>query len=260
MNIEHGTIERGQRVVVHPLTSNHIQPLGDGSAMAHSTVRLQLAGRRFGRLTVLSQASKPAHVKFGGTFWRCRCDCGRELVTRGGTLTGGQSQSCGCAREEALTRLGVGKTVPGVSVPVKSLPEYKVWQAMLHRCRTPTAKAYKNYGARGIAVCDRWLTFSNFLADMGSRPSPEHSLDRIDNDGNYVPGNCRWATVVEQVRNTRRKRMITHNGETFPLWKWAEITGFDTKTIAARLRRGWSESRALTEPLDPLRSGPRGRR
>ena len=125
----------------------------------------------------------------------------------------------------------------------------KSWEAMLNRCRSNKHVHYNDYGGRGIAVCDRWLLFENFLADMGSRPSKNHSIDRIDNNGNYEPGNCRWATRIEQHRNKRSNRHITAMGETHTLAGWAERTGLLKQTIRMRLERGWPDEDAVTESL-----------
>ena len=122
---------------------------------------------------------------------------------------------------------------------------------MKARCVVPSASGYENYGGRGIVVCDRWLnSFENFLADMGERPSKAHSIDRYpDNDGNYEPSNCRWATRKQQTRNTRANRRISFCGETLCVAEWAERVGIHCDTIYDRLKLGWSIDRALTEPV-----------
>lgn len=121
---------------------------------------------------------------------------------------------------------------------------------MKRRCHSETDDAYPNYGGRGIKVCDQWRnSFAAFLADMGERPSPWHTLDRIDNDGNYEPGNVRWALRADQNRNTRKNLMLTYNGKTQHLSAWAKETGLKREAIAARLRRGLSVKDALTKPV-----------
>lgn len=125
-------------------------------------------------------------------------------------------------------------------------PEYSAWAQMLQRCENKGNPSYCNYGGRGISVCDRWRSFSQFLADVGARPSAKHSIDRINNDGNYEPGNVRWATRSEQNRNHRRLRMLTLNGETHCVVEWAERTGLPERTIRSRLQLGWSALDALT--------------
>jgi hypothetical protein len=126
-------------------------------------------------------------------------------------------------------------------------PEYKAWAAMKARCLNPSDAAYAAYGGRGITVCDRWLDSSAFLEDMGKRPSPKHSLDRINNNGNYEPGNCRWATARQQIRNTRRNVNVEFNGKTQCLMDWSIETGIGFKTLQCRLLNyGWTPEEAFT--------------
>ncbi|HEY9737554.1 MAG TPA: hypothetical protein V6D06_14770 [Trichocoleus sp.] len=121
---------------------------------------------------------------------------------------------------------------------------------MKSRCHNPNNAAYDRYGGRGIVVCDRWReSFENFYADMGPRPSEQHSIDRINNDGNYEPGNCRWATDKQQSRNTRRNRLLTYNGETLFLDEWAERLSISKHTLQTRLWRGWSVEEAFETPI-----------
>lgn len=125
--------------------------------------------------------------------------------------------------------------------------EYLAWSAMIERCYNHKAKAYKHYGARGIAVCERWFAFESFLADMGPRPTPTYSLDRIDNNGNYEPGNCRWTTRTTQMRNTRVNHFLELNGERRTIAEWCEKLGMSYSTVSERIRRyGWTTEQALT--------------
>lgn len=163
-----------------------------------------ISGRRFGRWTVLARCEPPvgcAHER--RTFWRCLCDCGTTAVERRDSLIRGASQSCGCLnREAASARCSLRNTTHNGSLT----PTYRIWHGMIRRCSDPSRVAFADYGGRGITVCDRWLSFENFLADMGERPEGM-SIDRINNDGHYEPGNCRWATATEQARNTRRSKL-----------------------------------------------------
>jgi ribosomal protein S30 len=128
-------------------------------------------------------------------------------------------------------------------------PEYNAWRSMIQRCNNPRTRSWKNYGARGIKVHPGWEeNFEGFLADVGPRPSRRHSLDRIDNEGDYEPGNVRWSTPKVQARNKRTSRVLTVRGESATLAEWAERTGIGRSTIRQRLERGWSEERAVTEP------------
>lgn len=164
--------------------------------------RRDLSGQRFGRLLALHS---PARDRHHNRLWLCRCDCGTEKLVKSGALTGGNTASCGCLHREVMTPHGA--TVGG-----KRSPEYLAWGHMRRRCQDPQHPQFRNYGGRGIAVCERWQEFQNFLADMGARPSPRHSLDRIDNDGSYEPGNCRWATKDVQQHNRRARSNTGHRG------------------------------------------------
>lgn len=126
-------------------------------------------------------------------------------------------------------------------------PEYRIWCNMKERCYSPTNNRFHTYGGRGIRICGRWINdFETFYKDMGPRPSPKHSIERIHNDGNYEPSNCKWATRLEQANNTSTNRHLAHNGETHTLAEWSRITGMKVPMIWQRLRRGWPVSEALT--------------
>lgn len=150
-------------------------------------------GQRFGLLTVVGRSDRHSEA---GILWECRCDCGGSAVTTSTSLRNGHTASCGCLRKIAYTRTH-GRSQEGGA--------YRSWKEMRQRCNNPRSDKFKWYAARGIKVCERWDSFVLFLSDMGERPSNK-SLDRIDNDGNYEPGNCRWATQKEQVNNTRRSK------------------------------------------------------
>ncbi|MCK5608150.1 hypothetical protein KAR91_40085, partial [Candidatus Pacearchaeota archaeon] len=156
--------------------------------------KLSLVGKKFGRLLVLGEASK----KGKKLYWHCVCDCGRNITVYAESLKGGDSKSCGCLNLERVTKHGMIDTI-----------EYTSWKKMKSRCYNPKHKHFNHYGGRGITVCGRWMeSFENFFKDMGPRPSKKYSLDRINNNGNYEPSNCRWATLSEQHRNTRRNKYI----------------------------------------------------
>jgi hypothetical protein len=135
--------------------------------------------------------------------------------------------------------------------------EYKIWRDMRQRCQDPKSINYADYGGRGIKVCERWESFIAFLEDMGLRPSGDHTLDRKNNDGNYEPGNCRWATRKEQHMNRRNTVYLEFNNQRKPLKQWAEELGLDHYLIRNRLKKGWSVEKALTEPVDTRQSHPR---
>jgi len=134
-------------------------------------------------------------------------------------------------------------------------PEYYSWRAMKIRCFNPNYPRYSDWGGRGITVCDRWKnSFENFLADMGTKPSPKHSLDRIDNDSDYSLKNCKWSTRVEQANNQRTNHLITIGNETWTIAQWAKKMGFSEQLIYRRLYRGWSEYRAVMTPVRQRKS------
>lgn len=157
-----------------------------------------MLGQVFGRLTVFSEAYRGT-----GSRWFCRCECGNIKVVRATCLRFGSTRSCGCLQRE-LTRLR--HTKHGASAGGKMIPEWNSWKGAKHRCNDPKSKDRPAYGGRGIKMCEQWEhSFTTFLADMGRKPSPSHSLDRINVNGNYEPGNCRWATPKEQSLNRRPK-------------------------------------------------------
>ena len=131
--------------------------------------------------------------------------------------------------------------------------EYTSWQGMKNRCFNPNYHRYSDWGGRGITVCDRWLNFENFLADMGTKPSPKHSLDRIDNNADYSPKNCKWSTKAEQDNNKRNNHLITIDDVTLTIAQWAEKMGISHQVIYSRLKSGWSEFAAVMTPVRPYK-------
>lgn len=157
---------------------------------------VEMTGQRFGRLLVLCRTGLRSRT----ALWSCRCDCGQEVSVAGGTLRRGNTLSCGCLKRQRASEVGRRNLAHGEG---HGTIEYRTWAAMLCRCTNPDHRQFRHYGGRGIRVCERWHTYANFLADMGRRPSPDLSLDRVDNDGDYEPDNCRWATRKQQMNNRR---------------------------------------------------------
>lgn len=197
-----------------------------------------MTGRRFGRLVIIGFA--------GGCTdrfrWYCQCDCGNVSVVTKSNLVSGHTTSCGCYHKErklaASTRHGKSHT-----------KVHNAWNAMLDRCTNANYEGYPLYGGRGIAVCERWRVFENFFADMGEPPSPQHSLDRIDVNGNYEPSNCRWATAKEQSRNRRSNVIVTYQGVTSCLLEHCERLALNYHVVSRCLRKGWPLDLAITAPL-----------
>lgn len=204
-----------------------------------------LFDRTYGLLTVIAYAGRRSYrVKKKEQQWLCRCQCGKYSVVTIGNLRDGNTRSCGCTKIKHRHTAG----------PKKS-SEYRAYLSMKDRCCRPENHAYSQYGGRGICVCDRWLdSFQNFIADMGPKPDPSYSLDRKENNGNYEPGNCRWATRTEQARNTRRSQNLTLGAETLSLTAWSKKSGLDKKTITKRLAKGMSVAEALTAPVRQRRA------
>lgn len=187
---------------------------------------IDLTGKIFGRLTIKGRDCTRSD---GGVRWLCECECGKTVSVASRELNSGQTRSCGCLARE-LSKLR--NTTHGLS----DSPEYGIWSAMKTRCTNQNTKNYDSYGGRGITISDRWLnSFENFYADMGPRPSAEHSIDRIENDKGYVPGNCRWATLVEQANNKRTTRLHDLNGELLTVREIVNKTGLPRSTVMNRL-------------------------
>ncbi len=176
-------------------------------------------------------------VRKGKTsVWMCLCDCGTQKLIPKGNLTRGMSKSCGCGRGE---QHGMSGTL-----------EYHVWSRAKLRCNDPKNADFPLYGARGIKMCSRWsASFIAFFADMGKKPKGT-TIDRIDNDGNYEPNNCRWATAKQQANNRRSNTQITANNETHTIAEWANITGISQSLISQRIRcLGWSQEKTINTPV-----------
>jgi len=194
---------------------------------------IDLAGKRFGRLIALRHNGYRLVGKRQKPTWECLCDCGKTLSATAKDLQRGHKKSCGCLISDAAKIRGLSIRTHGLT----GSPEYQAWKNMIRRCYNKNASSYHRYGGRGITVCTRWReSFQKFLSDMGYRPSTKHSLDRHpNNNGNYEPNNCRWATWTEQARNTSQNRLITAFGKTLTAIEWSEQMGIDYRRLWARI-------------------------
>jgi hypothetical protein len=200
-------------------------------------------GQKFWRLTLLEEFKRGPQI-----YWRCRCDCGNEVVTRRRSVRSARAKSCGCLHSETVARNNYrhGRARDYL---------YVCWHSMQQRCNNPKSQSYYLYGARGISICERWMMFQNFAADMGERPTPRHSLDRKDSEKGYSPENCRWATPKEQQQNTRRSiaKRARETGE-------ALMAAYDHTRSKAKLNPAKTMAKLLAMRSDIGADTPAGHR
>lgn len=211
--------------------------------------RIDITNKRYGMLTALTEVEKPEHLTTKHRYWLCKCDCGKEKILLMGALRSGNTKSCGCNKGNFCSQKALGhghSTTRGG----KSLT-YESWTGMRSRCNNPKQSGYKNYGARGIKICDEWnSSFEAFLKDMGDRPSLEYSLERKNNDGNYCPENCKWALRIDQANNKTNNRIICFDNKTMTFVQWARFLGISEQTLRSRIDHlGWSIEKAFTTPI-----------
>ncbi len=202
-----------------------------------------ISGQKFGRLTVLGYFR--SHPKTG-VFFMCACNCGTFKQLPGVRIRKGDVTSCGCFQKENAAAV---QTKHGDSSNGRISPEYKAWSGMVLRCKKRSGKTYKNYGKRGIRVCERWRDFRNFLSDMGRKPTLLHSIERKDVNGNYEPDNCKWATQSEQARNKRNNVKFDFFGERLTIVDLAKRCSIPYPTLYQRLRvSNWDLAKAMSKP------------
>lgn len=204
-----------------------------------------LAGKKFSRLTVVSYAGRLGKEKRHS--WLCKCDCGNGHTAMEKLLLCGHTKSCGCYQRDSR---GQSVRTHGRSKD----KEYQVWYAIIRRCTEVDHPDYKFYGGRGITIHPEWTGkegFQKFMAHIGEKPSDGMTVERIDNNKGYVPGNLRWATRLEQAANTRMAKRITFRGEVKTMRQWAITLGISYSVVQTRIKRGWDHERALTEPIQP---------
>jgi hypothetical protein len=197
-----------------------------------------LENRRFGRLVAIKISGKDG----ARNKWLCKCDCGNETHVRSTHLTNLCTLSCGCLAKEMVRERN---TTHGGSYT----PEFSVWKGIKYRCYDKTCKSFSDYGARGIKMSEAWMDFAQFLKDMGKRPTPNHTIERIENDKGYCAENCKWITKSEQAWNKRNNRMIEYKGHRKCVAQWAFEHGLRIGTVHQRLQYGWDEIRAITTPV-----------
>lgn len=198
-----------------------------------------IVGRKFGLLTILAYS----HTKNGCSYWVCKCDCGNMKTVMKGNLIHQKTQSCGCLQRRRTSEHNKthGKSKERL---------YSIWRGMRNRCYNPGVKAYKNYGGRGIQVCKGWQKYENFREwALSSGYEDQLTIERIDCDGMYEPGNCMWVTLSDQGKNTRRNRYIEYDGKRMTLAEWSRVLGGGPNLVTTRLQRGWSEAKAVSTPL-----------
>lgn len=205
--------------------------------IAHN--RVDHTGKKFGKLTVISYKNTINKR----SWWNCICDCGNPKVVNGHELACGDTKSCGCLRgKSGITHGEAHKT-----------KENRTWQGIRTRCNNKNHHKYPIYGGRGITICERWNKYENFLADMGRAPSPEHSIERDDVDGNYEPSNCRWATAMEQANNKQNSIFATAYGKTQTISMWARELKVSEFTLYRRIKAGWSPEKTITTPIRKIK-------
>lgn len=202
-------------------------------------------GATIGRLTLLREVERRSYTE----RYECQCSCGTiKVISRNNIING--SRSCGCLQKESSAALATHRQ--------SYSPEYTTWKGMKQRCLNENSPVFRHYGARGISVCAEWRnSFEKFLSDVGKRPTPKHTLERLDNNGNYDPANCKWATRREQSLNRRVTVKLTHNGITKTLREWEAETGVHWHNIYCRMRQGHDSATCIKPGRLPY--GPRAR-
>lgn len=197
-----------------------------------------IIGNRYGRWTVFAFS----HTKNRASYWICRCKCGTIRTHQRSALISNSTQSCGCLRGE---QLAIRNRTHGM----RYTTEYNSWRGMKERCQNPNSTKYHLYGSRGITVCQRWQDFEAFFEDMGTKPTPSHTIERINNNGNYEPDNCNWIPHDKQAVNRRNNHLITIDGVTLTIAEWRRHFGISKNAYDGRIHLGWSIIDALTTPV-----------
>lgn len=207
--------------------------------------KIDLMNQTFGRLTVVGPAP---NSKGGQARWTCQCSCGQQKVAAASMLKCGNTKSCGClSRETTGARSKIIHRKHGEAIGHKPTSEWMAWSSMKDRCQNPNNKSYQRYGGRGIKVCPEWFEYKQFLADMGRKPTPKHSLDRTDNNLGYSKSNCRWALPIEQSNNIRTNHNVTLGDRTQSISVWSRELGLSRREVARLAAVGGYEDIRLDE-------------
>lgn len=225
------------------MTKPTFDRLGAALDTTWGTSAKDITGQRFGRLVAIRPVGRN---KQACIVWECKCDCGNTKAISGAELRRGHTRSCGCFEAESRSTRAITHGLSNKRI-------YITWRNMMLRCHNPSHKSHEGYGSRGIRVCDDWkVSVESFCAYVSQLPhygEKDRTLDRINNNGNYEPGNVRWATATEQNRNKRTCKVIEFNGKSQNVSEWASELNMIDITLGARLRKGWSVERALTTPV-----------
>lgn len=212
-----------------------------------------LTGKRFGRLIVIKRADR-YYTNSGKrcTYWECKCDCGNQTIVTANHLTSGHTWSCGCAHKEQMEAWKTYRLTHGRTKGKKPDRAYRAWEQIKHRCYNPKDINYKNYGAKGITMWEGWIndptSFCEYVSALDRYAEDGVTIDRIDFQGNYEPGNLRWLSLAEQQRNKSSNVWITANGETHVISEWSRMTGLSHGTISYRLKSGWTHDQVINTP------------
>ena len=233
------------------LKNNHTQSCGClHKEMLSKAKLIDLTGQVYERLTVIKRVDD--YISPSGSRkvqWLCKCECGKEVIATGNNLKNGNSKSCGCYNRELLLKMNLTHNASNTRL-------YHIWTCMKDRCYNPKNKKYKDYGGRGIIICDEWINdfeaFANWAYDNGyveNVSRGECTIDRIDVNGNYCQQNCRWVNQKVQTNNKRNNHYITYNGETHTVTEWNNILGYKKGVLSRRIFSGWSIEDAFTKPV-----------
>lgn len=205
---------------------------------------IDMTGKRFGRLTVLKEAGKS--LSNGGITWLCKCDCGKQIVVLGASLRSGNTKSCGCYSADMAREIGKSRN----KYSSKNNRIYTIWRNMRQRCTNESKPDYHRYGGRGISICEEWSDFEAFQKwSYANGYKDTLSIDRIDNNGNYTPDNCRWSDLYTQANNKRNNRKYLYEGKNYTANELGRMFNIKPSTFIRRMKLGWSIEEALSIPV-----------